>query len=93
MYQLIKAKQKARSIDEIISEIDDRFLPVLTDPEQSNLIAEYHMHKGLIFMEDERFDEALECFENAGKNGYDSDIVNVDIAGVYYAKAVHNSDL
>lgn len=90
LYQLIKAKQKARSIDEIISEIDDRFLPVLTDPEQSNLIAEYHMHKGLIFMEDERFDEALECFENAGKNGYDSDIVNVDIAGVYYAKAVHN---
>ena len=86
--QLLKAKLRLISIDEIISAIDSRFLPLMDYAEKRDTIADYFMHKGLILLEDERYDEALCCFEKALENGYDADIVHLDIAGIYYSKAV-----
>ena len=86
--QLLNAKQKIKSTDEIIAETDAHFLSIVQEDARRELISEYYLHKGLIFMEEDRLDEALPCFESACEHGYDPDVVHYNIAIIYYAKGV-----
>lgn len=86
--QLLKAKRKVLSIDDIISSINTRFLQIDLESENQDIIADCHMHKGIIFLEGGLYDKAILSFLKAQESGYDSDVVNLDIAGTYYSKAV-----
>lgn len=95
--QLLAAMQKSDTKENILNRLDSRFLPILAENKDTDLLADYYMYRGFVCKEFNEYDTAEHDFVSAKKLGYDELVADYNIGLSYYSKATaglpHNERL
>ena len=85
--QLLCSRMKLKTLEEINTVLDSFYQKIVKDSIDGKLCQDYHIHRGIICLENELYDDAITYFEKAEELGYDHKIIQVNIASAYYFKA------
>ena len=88
--QFLNALQKKDSLEIILNGMDSHFESILNQNDDSNLIADYYIHRAFIYKEFNDFVNAESMFIKAKEYGYDNLVADYNIALVYYSKATQH---
>lgn len=88
--QYTVALLKEEELDTIIKSLDSYYISISESDKDDNLIATYFMYRALIYKEFDSYDEAIDNYNSAKKYGYDKNVVDYNIAALYYRKAIEN---
>lgn len=87
--QFLLAHIKTDELDDIVKELDDHYIEMLTAGTDRGKISEYYQFRGLINLHGCNYSLAINDFNKAMEYGYDQTIARLNIALTMYAEATN----